>query len=260
MQHRPQYAIDSVDNALWLLQLLRDQGRLRVKDAAAELGIAPSTTHRLLTMLVYRGFAVQDESHAYLPGPGLDGNPVRTSWTRALRDVAHPYLELLAGRLNESVNLMIRVGATVRFLSTVESSNVLRVSNRQGQVLPAHRTSGGKVLLATVDEQVLERLYRSQGADIAGERMADAEYAAFRRELRGIARQGYALNRGSAESGVCAIGVALRGASGRPIAAVSIATPASRFPSILTTEVLNLAFRAREDISAELAERGIDAP
>lgn len=66
---RPPYALDSVDNALRLLQMLRDVGALRLKDAAEELGTAPSTAHRLLAMLVYRGFAVQDEKRRYHRGP-----------------------------------------------------------------------------------------------------------------------------------------------------------------------------------------------
>ena len=41
--------------------MLRDVGALRLKEAAEELAIAPSTAHRLFAMLVYRGFAVQDE-------------------------------------------------------------------------------------------------------------------------------------------------------------------------------------------------------
>lgn len=35
---RPSYALESVDNALRLLQMLRDVGALRLKDAAEELG------------------------------------------------------------------------------------------------------------------------------------------------------------------------------------------------------------------------------
>ena len=58
---RPTYVLESVDNALRLQQMLRDGGALRLKDAARELDIAASTAHRLLAMLVYRGFAVQDE-------------------------------------------------------------------------------------------------------------------------------------------------------------------------------------------------------
>ena len=79
MRNKPSYALTSVDNALRLVQLLRDQGRLRVTDAAAELDVAPSTAHRLLGMLVYRGFAIQDDGRATFPG--RPWAPPRRSWT-----------------------------------------------------------------------------------------------------------------------------------------------------------------------------------
>ena len=85
VQKRPTYSIEAVDNALQLLQLLRDGGALRLKDAADELGVAPSTAHRLLAMLVYRGFAVQDETRRYVPGPAMGVGPAGLSWTRLLR-------------------------------------------------------------------------------------------------------------------------------------------------------------------------------
>src|SRR6476620_1171204 len=121
VQKRPTYSIEAVDNALQLLQLLRDGGALRLKDAAAELGVAPSTAHRLLAMLVYRGFAVQDETRRYVPGPAMGVGPAGLSWTRLLRDISRPHMELLCARTNETVNLMIRVGTDVCFLNTVES-------------------------------------------------------------------------------------------------------------------------------------------
>lgn len=69
---RPSYVIASADNALRLVVLLRDVGAVRLSDAAAELGVANSTAHRLLAMLVYRGFAVQDEHRIYHPGPASE--------------------------------------------------------------------------------------------------------------------------------------------------------------------------------------------
>jgi IclR family transcriptional regulator, acetate operon repressor len=45
MKNKPSYALESVDNALLLVQMLRDQGRLRVRQAAEDLGIALSTAH-----------------------------------------------------------------------------------------------------------------------------------------------------------------------------------------------------------------------
>lgn len=165
---KPTYSIDAVDNALQLLQLLRDLGSVRLKDAAAELKVAPSTAHRLLAMLVYRGFATQDESKRYLPGPSLGVGPAGIGGTTQLRRIAQPHLELLAARLNETVNLMIRVGTQVRFLSTVEGSNILRIGDRQGTVLPANSASGGKAILAELDREVLEQLFRTNNADISG--------------------------------------------------------------------------------------------
>src|SRR2546423_895000 len=71
MKNKPPYALQSVDHALQLVQILRDNGSLRISEAAQELGTARSTAHRLLAMLVYRDFAVQDEARNYLPGPAL---------------------------------------------------------------------------------------------------------------------------------------------------------------------------------------------
>src|SRR6476620_9423531 len=119
VQKRPTYSIEAVDNALQLLQLLRDGGALRLKDAAEELGVAPSTAHRLLAMLVYRGCAVQDENRRYVPGPAMGVGPAGLPWTRLLRTLAQPHMELLSARPNATVNLMVRVGPKVRFLATV---------------------------------------------------------------------------------------------------------------------------------------------
>src|SRR5438445_335664 len=77
MKNKPPYPLQSVDHALQLLQILRDNGSLRVSEAAQELGTARSTAHRLLAMLVYRDFAMQDEARNYLPGPALSAPQAR---------------------------------------------------------------------------------------------------------------------------------------------------------------------------------------
>jgi hypothetical protein len=84
-------------------------------------------------MLVYRGFAVQDESPTYYPGAAVGVGPAGLGGTRMLRLVAHPHMDVLSAKVNETVNLMVRVGTKVRFLSTVEGTNALRVGDRQGR-------------------------------------------------------------------------------------------------------------------------------
>lgn len=209
MQKRPIYPIEAMDNALRLLQLLRDGGSLRLKDAAAELGVAPSTAHRLLAMLVYRGFAVQDESRCYVPGVAIGVRPAGLGWTKLLRTVAQPHLEVLSGRINETVNLMVRVGTKVRFLSTVEGTNALRVGDRQGSVMPADRASGGKAILAELDPQMVRKLFGTSNAEIGGDSIAESDYPAFVQELELIRRNGFAANFEGTEDGVSALGMSI---------------------------------------------------
>lgn len=258
VQKRPTYSIEAVDNALQLLQLLRDGGTLRLKDAAAELGVAPSTAHRLLAMLVYRGFAVQDENRRYVPGPAMGVGPAGLSWTRLLRSLAQPHMELLSAQLNETVNLMVRVGTKVRFLATVEGNNVLRVGDRQGTVMPANRTSGGKAMLAELEPQMIDQLFRSNNAEIGGDTIPDEEYPAFLRELESVRGNGFAANFEGTEEGVSALGMALHNRHGQVVGALSVATPATRFRQVfdagLVAALRETTRQLEIDIAANPAE------
>jgi IclR family transcriptional regulator, acetate operon repressor len=252
VKNKPPYAVASVDNALRILQLLRDSGQVRVSDVAAELGIARSTAHRLLAMLVYRDFAVQAEDRSYRPGPAVAAAPLRGEPTQRLRQVMRPHMEALRDQVAETVNLVVRLGTQTRFLHTVESAHVLRVGDRQGTVLPAWKTSGGKVLLAELPDAQLTALLRG-----AGGRPPDGMTAAERRslvnQLRRVRDQGYAENIEESESGVCAIGVCVRDRLGDPVAALSVSAPSVRYTPdrsrVFLRELRSTVARAQADIS-----------
>ena len=244
MKNRPPYPLESVDNALRMLHVLRDQGRTGVSDAAAELGIGRSTAHRLLAMLVYRDFAVKDDDHTYRPGPALSAPRLTGRPLRRLRTALQPHMETLCERAGETVNLVVRVGTQTRFLASVESAQLLHVGDRQGTILPAWRASGGKALLAELpDEQVLDlfrrdadradrgdRGDRGDGADRAGGAggMTDQERAGLLAELRAVRRRGYAENLEGTEAGVSAVGMCVRRGAAA-VAALSIAVPTVRY-------------------------------
>ena len=260
MRNRPAYALSSVDNALRLLQLLRDQGFLRLKDAATQLEVAPSTAHRLMSMLVYRGFALQDESRCYLPGPSMGVGPAGLDWTRVLRDIAQNHLELLSNSTGETVSLMVRVGTQVRFLSSVESGQLLKVGSRQGTVLPAHRTSGGKAMLAELEPAIFEELYRTDRALDPDSALTDTEFHRLTRELRTVRRLGYAVNKQETEEAVVAYGVCVHDPAGRPLGAVSVSLPVSRDrPAGVETLVAKIRAAARI-VDGEIAATGAFSP
>jgi DNA-binding IclR family transcriptional regulator len=246
MRSRPPYALESADNVLRLLQILRDQGRLRVSDAAAYLGCSRSTAHRLLSVLVYRDFAVQDDRRRYLPGPALSAPPVgHRSWPGLCR-VLLPHMGELCERVDESVNLIVRAGTQTRFLATVESTRVPHVGDRTGCVRPAAKASGGKVLLAGLGMSELAGLYVP---DLGGEGMPEGEFRRLCHELDAVRGRGFALNLEGTEPGLCAIARCLTDESGRAMGSLAVAVPAPRFD----TARIELLAGALEGITQRVA-------
>lgn len=257
IQRRPSYAIESVDKALRLLQMLRDENAIRVSDAAAELNVGRSTAHRLLSMLVYRGFAVQDESRRYLPGLGIGVRPMPDSWTNTLRTESMPYLERLRDETGETVHLSVRVSDRVRFLETVESHASLKVGDLKGAVLTAHRTAAGMTLLAELSDEQLALMYRSKLKRV-GTYLEKHDFIALMQRLAEARSAGYAINRGLAEPGVGSIGFALQLPAGRAIAAVSVASPLTRLERLTTPEGIRAIQDAAAKIDEEIRHQGID--
>ncbi|GAA2196364.1 IclR family transcriptional regulator [Sinomonas flava] len=261
---KPAYAIESVDNALQLILLLQESGAIRVNEAAERLGVAPSTAHRLLATLVYRGFAAQDEARRYTAGPVLSGAS-RHGRLQEVVALAAPHLEELAATVGETVNIMVRFGTSVRFLMSAESRQLLRVGDRTGTVLPANLSSGGKAMLATLDLGTLRQLYMGRGARMSGEQLGEDAFRALEAELATVRETGVAVNIGRTEADIAAMGAAVLqyDAGGSPRRAwlgLSISTPRSR-ASVLEEPATRDALRACcAAVAAALNEAGITEP
>jgi DNA-binding IclR family transcriptional regulator len=247
----PAYAISSVDHALRIATVLQLEGALTVSEVAERLGVARSTAHRLLAMLVYRDFAVQREDRSYAAGPVLEIAAHSRSMAAQLREVGLPHLQRLTHLLHESANLTIRAGDTARFIASIESDQPLRVGSREGMVFPAHRTSGGMLLLAELDDQELDELYaKERYAERPGER---PDLNALRRDLARVRQSGFAINKERSERGVIALGVPIRSADGRILAGLSISMPTVRYESENLISFLAALRAAATRLEADLA-------
>lgn len=244
VRNRPPYAIASVDAALLLATLLRQEGPMRVTDAAERLGVSASTAHRLLGMLVYRDFAEQLADRRYGAGPVLRGGSVPQASVARLREVALPHLRRVVDALGETANVVVLAGSDVRFVATVECDHVLRVGDRSGRTLPAHLSSGGKAVLATLGSE--------QRAAVLGS--VDAETSArLERELRTVRRRGFAVNDQETETGLTAVGVAVPDPGGAVRAALSLAVPTARWSRDRLPEWGAVLLAAAAGVSRDLA-------
>lgn len=227
MRNRPTYGQSSVDNALLLLHILRDQGVVTVSQAAELLGVARSTAHRLLAMLVYRDFAVENEDHKYLPGPSLYVAAVENRPTGEYNRRLRPIMSSICADTGETVQLAVRTGRWVRFIATVESSQTIRVGDRRGVALPARLTATGRAMLVDLSPAHLRRLYQGQGNDTeAG--LGDAHWQRLLRDVESTRHRGFAVNDEDTESDLVAVGIGVRDADGRIGAALSVAAPKTR--------------------------------
>jgi IclR family transcriptional regulator, acetate operon repressor len=245
VRNKPTYALQSVDAALRLAQMLQVFGPMRVSDVAVELEVGISTAHRLLGMLVYRGFAEQLPDRRYGPGTGLKPSPALDASASELRERARRPMRALVTAIGESANLVVLAGIDVLFIATVECDRVLRVGDRAGQRLPAHLSSGGKAILANLPDSAMQPF----------EQLDAATLARFRQDVLAARQDGYASNHQGTEKGLSAIGVAIAPLAGPLHAAVALAMPTVRFQrSMVATYVKALTETAAEIEPAFLAD------
>lgn len=246
----PAYAVTSVDHALRLAVMLQLEGPTTVSAAAERLGVARSTAHRLLSMLVYRDFAVQHEDRTYRAGPVLELAMHANSDLGALRAASLTPLRHLVDTLDETANLSVRTGTTCRFLLSVEGSQALRVSNREGMVFPAHEVTGGLIALAALSDEQIESLYAEERyADRPAER---PDMSRLFEDVKAVRRTGVAVNLERSERGLAAVGVAVHDAAGDTVAAVSLSMPTVRYEPDRVAGIVAALSTAAQAISRRL--------
>jgi DNA-binding IclR family transcriptional regulator len=248
----PPYPIASVDHALRAATVLQMEGGATVSRIAERLGVARSTAHRILAMLVYRDFAVQDEDRVYRAGPVLELAAHSQSLVSRLRVAALPHLHRAVDLFDETTNLIVRTGDTARFIASVESRQALRVGSREGMVFLAHRTTAGLLLLADLTDEELAAVYApARYLDRPADR---PDLTRLRTELRRLRRNGFAVNKERSERGLVAVGVPVRDPDGTALAGLSVSMPSVRYdPHRLRPLVASLNATARA-LEKDLAE------
>ena len=109
-----------------------------------------------------------------------------------------------------------------------------------------YSTSGGKALLAELDEPELHEMFpdeRGYGHFANRAELFD--------EIEEIRRLGYARNRGESEAGIAAVGLVQRSSSGRIVGALAVSAPETRMTEERTGEVV----AALRRVSAEAQRR-----
>jgi len=246
----PAYPISSVDNALRVLLLFRDNPELRLSDVAKQVHVSPSTAHRLLAALASHGFVQQrGERGAYSAGPAL--LEIGYGAVRSLDvDNRRPPYKAAAHYIDDSaVHLAQIEGRQIRYLAGAESSQYLRTALRTGQLFPAHLTATGRAILAGLTAPQLDELLAGAVTE-SGAPLTKADVQTLTAALDDVRTQGYAINHRA--DGVVSIAVPVLDRRGRTAAAINASAPASRIGPDRMADVVTELRKAADELGNAL--------
>jgi DNA-binding IclR family transcriptional regulator len=244
-------AVQSVDRAMRILEILARDGEAGVTEVAGELGVHKSTASRLLSALDSRELVTQDAARGkFRLGVGI----VRLAGAASARlDVlqeSRAVCRMLAHEVGETVNLAILSGCDALYLDQAAGPAALSPHNWAGQRIPLHATSDGKFLLAWRPEAELASCLAPPLARFTERTItAAAEFPALLAEVR---RRGYATAVDELEAGLTAIAAPVRNAEGTVIASVSASGPSFRLPATRIPAVTTAVRQAADEVSGRL--------
>ncbi len=232
--------LQSVERALAVLRAFDGtQTDLGISELARRLDLSKSIVMRLVATLRDAGFLERTAGNdKYRIGLAAFEIGALYYVGATLRREAEPLVQGLGERFGYSAYIGTLSGGRAVYVSVIEGSGPIRVGPRIGSSAPAHTTAAGKVLLAHLPADELDRYLAT--ADLAPETpQSITSKALLRRELALVREHGYAVNRGEHLHGVGAIAAPVFDRHDAAIASISVAfplylVPEERWPTIAT--------------------------
>lgn len=174
-------------------------------------------------------------------------------------EFAQPLMEELVGKTNESSSAATLDVPDIVYVARVPTRRIMTIALGVGSRLPAYATSMGRVLLADLPEDELDRYL----ADNAFERLTErtlTDPAELRAELSKVNEQGWAFVDQELEIGLRSIAAPIKRADGRVVVAVNVSAAAPRVTvEEFRERLLPALLQTAEAISANIW-RGSEAP
>ncbi len=248
-------AVQSVDRALLVMEIIAKLGQAGVTEIAAELGVHKSTVSRLIAVLEARGYVEQvSERGKYRLGFAIVRLAGSTTAQVDLAGLGQSACTALAAESGETTNIAVLDGD--RIINIVEAIGPRSIALRSwvGQSCPAHATSSGKVLLAALEPAAVRRLVGAKPAAYTENTVT--RYADLAAQLSEVRAKGWASVREELEIGLNAVAAPVYGSDGSAIAALSVSGPSYRLGPELFAHMAELAMAGAAVISRGLGYPG----
>ena len=245
--------IQSIERAFAILEeIARNRDGIALAELSRRVGLHNSTTFHLVKTMVSLGYIQQtSESKRYRVGRNLFTLAAGALHEIELAQVARPVLETLALRSGECSHFAVRSGDDIVVVAKTAGTGMFQVADQVGIVRPAHCTALGKVLLAALHPQQLERHLQTRELRRFTPRTI-IEHDALLREIEAVRGGGIAFDDGEFDPDARCVAVPVHNFTGQVAGAIGISAPMWRLTMQALQEKTQLVREAAAELSREL--------
>ncbi|SEG66021.1 DNA-binding transcriptional regulator, IclR family [Thermomonospora echinospora] len=229
-EHRSGPAVDTRSVlgkvAAVLYSFTADDHGVGLAELGRRTGLAKGTLHRVLSEMVEVRLLERTGNGYRLSGQVFQLG-MRASVERGLLEIATPFLEDLYERTHELVHLGVLEGTEVVYVAKIGGHRQAVSPSRIGGRMPLHCTAIGKALLGSSPPELLARVVEAG----LTRRTAHTITAPglLRRQLERVSRSGVAFEVEESAAGIACVAAPVLDPADRPVAAISVTGPVTRF-------------------------------
>ncbi len=219
--------VQSLERGLTVITVFGpDKSRLTLTEVATLSNLTRATARRLLLTLEQLGYVGSEGSYYFLRPAVLQ---LGYSYLSALSiaDIAMIHLNPAADELHESCSASVLDGDSIVYIARASTTRIMSFTLSIGHRLPAISTSMGRVLLAALPQEELERYLDSIDYE-PRTAMAIATREDMQKEIEKVRQQSYSVVDQELEIGVRSVAVPVRDSRGTVIASVNASAHATR--------------------------------
>jgi IclR family acetate operon transcriptional repressor len=246
--------VQSLARALALLNRISEaaDGGATLTELAQQVGLPPSTAHRLLTTLEQERY-VRFDHDGRLWSIGVQAFVIGCTFTktRSLVGLARAYMRRLMEESGETVNLATEDQGQMVYLAQVECRQMMRAFARPGSRVPLHCSGVGKAILSAGSDKTVAKILQQHGMPRLTVKTITTP-ALLRADLERARAVGYAIDDEEHAVGLRCIASPIFDETGDAIAAVSVSGPMARMVDERVGPLSAMVLQAARDISAEM--------
>jgi IclR family transcriptional regulator, KDG regulon repressor len=251
VEDRARGGVQSIGRAFAILEeVARNRDGIGLADLSKKVGLHNSTTFHLVKTMVSLGYIRQlKDSKRYRIGRPLFALAASALDEMEMVSMATPVLDDLSRATGESSHFATRMSDAVVVMARTPGPGAFQLTDRVGVVRPAYCTALGKVILAALRPDQIDRyLERVELKALTPKTITNAQR--LRRELQEIRRSGIAVDDGEFDTEMRCAAMPVHDFSGQVVGAIGISGPVWR----LSIQALQTKSRDLMDAAKYLSE------